>query len=96
MLKSMIPDTVRLAIDWMHIREAERRGRRVTPVELALVEQSRFARLDVTNGALVLIDAQTGEPVGYAPCPELAAFLERFNAGAPTAPARFTLRRAAA
>jgi hypothetical protein len=88
----MIPTTVRLAVDWTHIREAERRGRRVTPVELALVEQSRFARLELAPEGVRLFDAATGQPVRYAACPELAVFLQEFGKGGPSLPALFILQ----
>ena len=38
----MAPAAFRLVVDWVHIREAERRGRRVTPLALALAEQTRY------------------------------------------------------
>jgi hypothetical protein len=88
----MIPTTVRLAVGWAHIREAERRGRRVTPVELALVEQSRFARLELAPDAVLLVDAATGQPVRYAAGPELAVFLQDFVQGGPSLPALFILQ----
>ena len=82
MLVSMIPAKVRLLIDWIHIREAERRGRRVTPVELALIEQSRFTRFELQPDAVLLENPETGESVRYLPCPEMTAFLEQFSQAA--------------
>ena len=89
----MIPAKVRLLIDWIHIREAERRGRRVTPVELALIEQSRFTRFELRPGSVLLENPHTGESVHYLPCPEMTAFLEQFNKGTPTYPISFILSK---
>lgn len=88
----MIPTTIRLAVGWTHIREAERRGGRVTPVELALVEQSRFARFELAPDSVLLVEAATGQPVRYAACPELAVFLQEFGQGGPSRPALFMLQ----
>ena len=89
----MIPAKVRLLIDWVHIREAERRGRRVTPVELALVEQSRFTRFEVRPGSVLLENPRTGESVHYLPCPEMNVFLEQFSQGTSTYPTSFILSK---
>ena len=89
----MIPAKVRLLIDWIHIREAERRGRRVTPVELALIEQSRFTRFTLQPGSVLLETPTTGESVHYLPCPEMTAFLEQFIQGTSTYPTSFILSR---
>jgi hypothetical protein len=88
----MIPPTVCLAVGWAHIREAERRGRRHTPVELALVEQSRFARLELAPDGVLLEDSAAGRRVRYTACPALAAYLEAFGLGARSVPALFILQ----
>jgi hypothetical protein len=87
----MVPPTLRLVVDWVHIRDAERRGRRVTPVALALAEQTRFRAGQITPEAVVVIDDLTGAPVRYAPHPSLAAYLRRFATGEPVTPAEFVL-----
>ncbi len=83
--------SLRLVVDWVHIREAERRGRRVTPQALALVEQSRFSAGQMTPDAVVLTDGLTGAQVRYAPDPALAEFQRRFAHGQPVSPAEFVL-----
>ena len=89
----MIPAKVRLLIDWVHIREAERRGRRVTPVELALIEQSRFTRFELRPESVLLENPERGESIHYLPCPEMADFLEQFGRGTATYPTSFILSR---
>ena len=89
----MIPAKVRLLIDWVHIREAERRGRRVTPVDLALREQSRYTRFELKADAILLENPDAGESIRYLPCPELAAFLDQFSHGTATHPTSFILSR---
>ena len=85
------PPRLRLLVDWVHIREAERRGRRVTPFGLALAEQSRFSAGQITPEAVVLIEPLTGGAMRYAPCPALLEYLRRFRQGHTLEPAEFVL-----
>jgi hypothetical protein len=80
-----------LQVDWVHIREAERRGRHVTPFGLALAEQSRFSAGQITAEGIVLVDSLTGAAVRYAPCPSLLEYLRCFRQGHPQEPAEFVL-----
>ena len=87
----MDPPTLRLVVDWVHIREAERRGRRVTPLALALAEQTRFQAGQLTPEAILLVDSFNGERVRYAPHPAVAEFNRRFAKGEAVEPAEFGL-----
>ncbi len=83
--------TLRLTVDWVHIREAERLGRRVTPLALALGEQTRYRAGQLTPEGIVLFDSLSGEPVRYAPHPAIAEYHQRFSHGQPVEPAEFVL-----
>ena len=87
----MAAPTLHLTVDWVHIREAERLGRRVTPLALALGEQTRFQAGQLMPEAIVLFDSLSGEPVRYAPHPDIAAYNQRFVKGQPVEPAAFVL-----
>jgi hypothetical protein len=87
----MVPPALRLFVDWVHIREAERRGRSVTPFGLALAEQSRFAAGSVAPEGITLVDALTGAEARYRPNADLSDYLRRFARGEAVAPAVFTL-----
>jgi hypothetical protein len=87
----MVPPSLRLVVDWVHIREAERLGRRVTPFGLALAEQSRFVTGRLTPEAIILVDGLTSAEVRYAAHPALAEYLQRFRDGQAVEPAEFVL-----
>lgn len=87
----MVPPSVCLVIDWIHIREAERCGRMVSPFGLALVEQSRFCAGQVAADGICLIDGATGTEARYAPNTELLDYQRRFARGEQVLPATFTL-----
>ena len=91
------PTTLTVAVDWIHVREAERRGangnRAVTPFTLALVEQSRFSSGRVTDEAVIFIDYD-GHQVRFPPCQLLQEYLAARLRGESPQPARFTLERA--
>jgi hypothetical protein len=94
----MAAPTLRLSVDWVHIREAERKAagvgtRRtaVSPVLLAIREQTRFTNATFTPNAVVLIDEPTEKRVRYADSPALRAYVVAWAAGQAVAPATFTL-----
>ncbi len=87
----MVPTALRLVVDWVHIREAERRGRRVTPLGLALAEQTRFQAGHLSPEAIVVVDSLSGAEVRFAPHPTLSEFHRRFMRGEPVEPSEFVL-----
>jgi hypothetical protein len=91
----METSALRLVVDWVHIREAERRGRTVTPFGLALLEQTRFCAGQITPEAILLTDAFSGETERLAPHPALLAYLQRFRASQAVEPAEFVLEAVA-
>ena len=90
------PTSLTIAVDWIHIREAERRGangnRAVTPFSLALVEQSQFSSGRITDEAVIFIDYD-GHQVSYPPCQPLQEYLAAWMYGESLQPARFALER---
>lgn len=88
----MVPPSLRLVIDWVHIREAERLGRAISPFGLALVEQSRYCAGQVAEDGIRLIDGATGAEARYAPNPDLLEYQRRFARGEQVLPAMFTLQ----
>jgi len=92
----VIPAHITLIVDWPQIRHAERVAlgtghRKLTPVGLALTEQTRFCRGEFTDAGIVLYDGLTLVPVTYDHNPELKAYLERWALGLPVQPERFEL-----
>ncbi len=88
----MAPPSLRLVIDWVHIREAERCGRTLSPFGLALVEQTRFCAGQVAEDGIRLIDGATGAEACYAPNPDLFDYQRRFARGEQVLPAAFVLQ----
>ncbi len=81
---------VEFTVNWSHIALARNNSAKITPVTLALLEQTSFRRAEFADGTLILTSAAGARVVCPAP-PELALFLERFARGEAIQPATFTL-----
>jgi hypothetical protein len=96
---TVVPTSVTFAVDWVHLREAERQAAGnassrcsvLSPVLLALQEQSRFANGEFTDDGVVLVDAHSRRKIRYAHNPALRAYLAAWVMGQPLEPASFTL-----
>lgn len=89
---------ITIAVDYVHIREAERladgrrsRLRTLSPVLLAIVEQTRFHNGTFTTAGIVLFDAVTNEPTEFQHSQALRAYINRWIAGGQLEPETFTL-----
>src|SRR5688572_26033212 len=91
-------EVVTISVDWSHIREAERlaasnggRQNVVSPVLMALGEQSRFVAGAFTTRGITLTDTFKRERVTYQPHAELRAYVVAWAQGEAIEPAMFTL-----
>jgi hypothetical protein len=94
----MVPTTLTITVNWVHIRQAERRAgngnRSLSPFALALVEQSRFSTGRLTEQGVFLTDFDAAV-TQYGPCQPLWDYLAAWRRGDSLQPATFTLELAA-
>ncbi len=81
---------LQFTVDRTHIAVALRSGGRITPVSLALLEQTAYRRAEVALPNLVL-SGPNGRRVACPLPAELADYLARYAGGEKLEPATFTL-----
>jgi hypothetical protein len=83
-----------LRINEEHILAARRNRRGLTPIEMAVLQQTDYLPTGFIDGSISLIDEDGKDYLCHIP-PEMSEFLQAFRADLPVSPATFELECAA-